>query len=99
MNKYYNISKDWKNVNEMDANDFKNFICYSNDFLRKKKDEFIIFCKDLYFEQKYIDIYLKFNDNRIVHFKIDQNDRLTCAVEEDTVYEHFCDKYCFIFRK
>ena len=35
MNKYYNISKDWKNVNEMDANDFKNFICYSNDFLKK----------------------------------------------------------------
>jgi len=97
MNKYYKIAKNWKNINENDVNDFKNFICYANDYLRQERDYLKIFCKNIS-DQKYIDIYIKIKKKYILHFKIDKQDKLSCAANEDTIYEHFCNDYCFIFR-
>lgn len=99
MNKYYNIANNWKNLSEKEFNDFTNFICYSNDFLREKRDKLSIMCKNICFEFNYIDIYIDILDRKErIHFKIDRNDRLTCAADEDTTQYHKCNKYCSIFR-
>jgi len=97
MNKYYKIAKNWKNISENDLNDFKNFICYANDYLKEERSNLQIFCKYIY-DQKYVDIYIKILDKKNLHFKIDKNDKISCAAYDDTIYEHLCDNYCYIFR-
>lgn len=96
MNKYFSLAKNWKNISDRDLNDFKNFICYSNDFLKEQRQFMEIFCKE--FNTKIIDIYIKIPIKKNLHFKLDKNDKLSCASDEDTIYEHNCDNYCSIFR-
>jgi hypothetical protein len=98
MVKYYSFAKNWKNLNDSEKEDFKDFVCSKNKYLFEKKNELKLYTVDEWYMSRYIDIYIFIYKRRgLVHLKIDKNDIISCAGNEYTNnINHECDEYCWI---
>jgi hypothetical protein len=98
MSKYYYIAKNWKNIDDSDKEDFKDFICSKNKYLLEKRNELKFNTEDEWYMSQYISVYIFiYRRKGRVYLKIDKNDVVSCAGNEYFKnIIHDCDEYCWI---